>query len=51
MFEITLLLCTRKDLEFGTVLWNPNQLYLINKLQRNVLRFYAFKIEFIYQNT
>jgi hypothetical protein len=43
----------RSSLEFGTVLWNTNQLQFINKLekvQRIFLRFYAYKTMRLNQN-
>jgi hypothetical protein len=46
-------LLVRSSFEFGTVLWNPNQLQFISKLekvQRNFLRFYAYKIMRLNQN-
>jgi hypothetical protein len=43
----------RSSLKFDTVLWNPNQLQFINKLekvQRNFFRFYAYKTMRLNQN-
>jgi hypothetical protein len=44
----------RSSLEFGSILWNPNQLQFINKLekvQRNFLRFYVYKTNLFNHNT
>jgi hypothetical protein len=43
----------RSSHEFGTLLWNPNQLQFIKKLekvQKNFLRFYAYKTMRLNQN-
>lgn len=52
-FKVLYCALVRPSLKYGTILWNPKQMYLISKLkkvQKNCLRLYAFKTKMLSHN-